>query len=177
MAEPLSLELARMVEQFLYREARLLDAREFEEWLGMFAPDATYEVPSRSVPLPVRGSSTRPVEEELSPTGGLHIFDENTRKLAFRVAKLRTGKAWAEDPPSRTRRFITNVEIERTEDDELLRVYSNLQLYRSRYNDRQWLVGQRCDLLRQVGESFLIQRRHVVLDDTVLPVGNLSLFL
>jgi biphenyl 2,3-dioxygenase beta subunit len=170
-------DTVRLVEQFLYREARLLDAREFEAWLALFAPDARYEVPSRSVAMSISGDPAWPIERELNEPGGLHLMDEDLRGLAFRVAKLGTGKAWAEDPPSRTRRFVTNVEVEQCDDPAERRVYSNLLLYRSRSAERQYLAGQRRDLLQSTGESFLIRRRHVVLDDVVLPIGNLSLFL
>lgn len=97
--DPVLIDSVRLVEQFLYREARRLDAREFEASLGLFAPDAIYEVPSRSVPMPIPGDPARPVGRELNEPGGLHLMDEDARGMAFRVAKLRTGKAWAEDPP------------------------------------------------------------------------------
>ena len=41
----------------------------------------------------------------------LGLFDEDIRTLTARVARLDTGMAWAEDPPSRTRHVITNIEI------------------------------------------------------------------
>lgn len=41
------LQMKAAVERFLYDEAELLDARRFEEWLALFAEDATYEVPLR----------------------------------------------------------------------------------------------------------------------------------
>jgi 3-phenylpropionate/cinnamic acid dioxygenase small subunit len=41
-------ELTREVEQFLYREARLLDERRFREWLELFTDDARYWMGGRS---------------------------------------------------------------------------------------------------------------------------------
>ena len=34
------------VRQFLYREARFLDDKEWESWLALYAPDAEYWVPA-----------------------------------------------------------------------------------------------------------------------------------
>ena len=35
-----------MIEQFLYREARYLDDREFEKWLDCYGDDVVYWMPS-----------------------------------------------------------------------------------------------------------------------------------
>lgn len=169
--------LVSAVKQFLYREARLLDNREWEAWLALFAADGRYEMPNRSVPFTTPSDPARPVAAEVARPGELYHFDEPTLNLMARVMKLRTGKAWAEEPPSRTRRFITNIEVEATDRPDLLRVYSNFLIYRSRNSDdRTWLVGSRDDLIRLEGGSFVIERRRAVLDDTVVPSPNLALF-
>ena len=38
-------------------------------------------------------------------------MDETKATLAGRIARLDTGMAWAEDPPSRTRHLVSNVEV------------------------------------------------------------------
>ena len=48
MEEPMDDDLIREVEQFLYREARLLDERSFHEWLELFTEDARYWTGGRS---------------------------------------------------------------------------------------------------------------------------------
>jgi 3-phenylpropionate/cinnamic acid dioxygenase small subunit len=169
-------ELVVDVEQFLYREARLLDERRFEEWVDLFAEDAVYEMPTRHVPDPA-DQALRPVDEELASPDELYLFDEPRFMLEARVLKLRTGKAWAEEPPSRTRRLITNIEVSTGPQSEELVARSNFVLYRSRGDgDRNWLVGSRRDLLRRSGDSFLIARRRAILDDTVVPAPNLAVF-
>jgi 3-phenylpropionate/cinnamic acid dioxygenase small subunit len=40
-------ETIREVEQFLYREARLLDERRFHEWLELFTEDVRYRMAGR----------------------------------------------------------------------------------------------------------------------------------
>ena len=45
-------EVVREVEQFLYREARLLDERRFREWLELLTDDVRYWMPGRSTRYP-----------------------------------------------------------------------------------------------------------------------------
>ena len=44
--------LVREVEQFLYREARMLDERRFHEWLALFTDDVRYWMAGRSTRYP-----------------------------------------------------------------------------------------------------------------------------
>src|SRR4029077_2422330 len=53
----------------------------------------------------------REAHRELTPLGDLAILEEDKRYLEMRVARLDTGMAWAEDPPSRTRHLIGNLEV------------------------------------------------------------------
>jgi 3-phenylpropionate/cinnamic acid dioxygenase small subunit len=165
------------VEQLLYREARLLDERRYRDWLALWTDDASYWMPTRSN---VAGSPRRPdvtVEEELADEDGVAWLQENKLTLLARVLRLGTGRAWAENPPSRTRHFVTNVELEATADPGEWRAYSNLLLYRSRRADAaHWFSCQRRDRLRQTPGGLLIAERRVVLDAHVLDSPNLSVF-
>jgi len=40
------------VEQFLYREARMLDDRDFEGWLNCYSPDAEFWMPLGTMTTP-----------------------------------------------------------------------------------------------------------------------------
>src|SRR5947208_1391806 len=110
-------EVIREVEQFLYREARLLDQRRFHEWLDLFTDDVRYWMGARSNRYPRTSkaisilSPNRYVEDDKTREDELSIFDETKETLSGRVARLETGMAWAEDPPSRTRHLITNIEV------------------------------------------------------------------
>ena len=80
----------------------------------------------------------------------LSILRDTTSKflLAGRIKKLRSGRSWAEDPPSRTRHLFTNVRITK-DDGRTLEVESNFHLYRTRLNSEEtsW-IGSRRDVLR-----------------------------
>src|SRR5512145_2965368 len=99
--------IIREVEQFLYREARLLDERRFHDWLELITEDVRYWMPGRSSRYPATSKAIGILDydrydaEELSREGELAIFDETKDTLRSRIARLDTGMAWAEDPPSR----------------------------------------------------------------------------
>jgi len=152
--------------QFYIREAWLLDERKFKEWLDLFTDDVLYFMPRRKNVL------RREAQRELTPLGDLAILEEDRRYLEMRVARLDTGMAWAEDPPSRTRHLIGNLEAVRLENSEVFLVYrSHLE------TDHQLLSGCREDVLRKVNGAWKVARRTIVLDANVLLDKNLSVFL
>lgn len=172
--------LIRSVEQFLYREARLLDERRFHDWLALFTDDVTYRMMARSNRYPRSSKAIAGVDaahhaaDEMDELG---LFDEDIRTLTARVARLDTGMAWAEDPPSRTRHLITNVELAPDASDVALTAHSNFIVYRSRGETEQdFYVGARTDRLRRLDGAWKIADRRMVLDQNVLTSKNLSIF-
>jgi len=156
-------DVSREVEQFLYREARLLDERRFREWLELLTDDVRYWMGSRSNRYPRSSKAIaildpdRYVEDDLTQEGELAILEETKQTLSQRVARLDTGMAWAEDPPSRSRHLITNIEVESADAANEVKVYSNFMVYRSRAETEQdFYVGARRDLLRRVAGSWQI---------------------
>src|ERR671938_430558 len=109
---------------WLDHEAELLDAGRFEEWLDLLTEDVRYRVPVRM---------TRERGATSDVRAGAPHFLENITTLRMRVERLKTEFAWAEDPPSRTRRFVTNVRPRPLV--EALDVRSYLLLYRNRGED------------------------------------------
>jgi 3-phenylpropionate/cinnamic acid dioxygenase small subunit len=170
--------LFREVEQFLYREARLLDERRFHEWLRLFTEDIQYSMTARGNRYPTGSKAivALAAERNAEDPDELGLFDEDIHTLTARVARLDTGMAWAEDPPSRTRHLITNVEVTDVSDQEVT-VQSNFIVYRSRGETEQdFYVGSREDRLRRVDGAWKIARRRMVLDQNVLTAKNLSIF-
>ncbi len=165
--EPLLLQW--QVEQFLYREAELLDGRRFDEWLELFSDDVHYWMPLRY------NRDRRDKAPEESAADELSLFDDDKEFLAARIRRLKTGRAWAEDPPSRTRHLVTNVVIESAGAE--LDVRSNFLIYRNRLEGEVDLyAGTRHDLLRRLGDGLKIARRKIILDQNVLLSKNLSIF-
>jgi 3-phenylpropionate/cinnamic acid dioxygenase small subunit len=157
--------------QFYIREAWLLDERRFTEWLDLFADDVLYFMPRRKNVL------RRELHREVTPLGDLAILEEDKRYLAMRVARLDSGMAWAEDPPSRTRHLVGNLEATPLATGEV-NARTAFLVYRSHLEtDSQLLSGCRDDVLRRVDGGWQIARRTILLDANVLLDKNLSVFL
>src|SRR5205823_7149645 len=91
--EPAGAELHHEIEQFLYYEARLLDDRRFEDWYELLADDLQYVMPTRYNRL------RREAQHEFAAPEETQHFDEDKHSIAQRIRRLRSGTAWAEDPP------------------------------------------------------------------------------
>jgi 3-phenylpropionate/cinnamic acid dioxygenase small subunit len=175
--------IVREIERFLYREARLLDERRFHEWLELLTDDIHYWMGTRSNRYPRSSKAiaildaSRYVEGDVTGDDELAILDETRQTLSARVARLDTGMAWAEDPPSRTRHLIGNVDVEPGDREDEFKVYANFIVYRSRAEtEEDFYVGARQDLLRRVDGQLKIARRKLTLDQNVLTAKNVSIF-
>src|SRR6266849_4936697 len=156
---------------FYIHEAWLLDERRFKEWLDLFTDDVLYFMPRRKNVL------RREAQREVTPLGDLALIEDDRRYLEMRVARLDTGMAWGEDPPSRTRHLIGNLVAEPLSKG-LVRVKTAFLVYRSHLEtDHQLLAGSREDVLRRVNGAWKIAKRTILLDANVLLDKNLSIFL
>lgn len=155
--------------QFLVDEAYLLDAQDYDAWLDTLTDDIRYV-------MPVRVTTARGAGFDTSP--GMAHFDEDKYSLRQRVARFATEHAWTEDPPSRLRHFITNVRT-LVEDDNHLVVESAELLFRSRgdVNESALVSCGREDLLRRCDDRWKLARRTIFVDESVLRMQNLAVFL
>ncbi len=150
-------------EDFLYREAALLDAWKLDEWLALLTDDATYRVPSNDAPAS-------------DPRAALFTIADDIARIRARVTRLKDRSAHAEHPPSRTRRIISNVRIV---GEEPPRAEANFVVYRFRRNEdvRQY-VGHYKYEFRVVEGKLLIAKREAVLDAMELAsLGAVSFIL
>ena len=155
---------------FLADEAEALDENRVADWLGMLHPEIDYRAPLRT---------TRERSKGLGFSEDGYHFYENHDSLALRVERLSGDYAWAEDPPSRTRRFVSNHRVFALDGSSDLRVRSNLLLYRERLDETepQLLSAERVDDLRELEGRLALVRRRVLLDHATLLTPNLGIFL
>ncbi|XVV15129.1 aromatic-ring-hydroxylating dioxygenase subunit beta [Actinoplanes sp. CA-131856] len=169
-------ETQHTVEQFLYAEAQLLDEHRYLEWIDLFTDDVHYWAPTRMT------RTHRERDQEISNESQAAHIDDNKYFLTGRVRRLTSGISWSEEPPSRTRRLITNVRVTPRPDGEL-EVAANFYVYRSRLERHQdWFVGERFDVLRPAdldatGYPFQIAVRKIVIEQTTLLAPSISIFL
>ena len=156
------------MEQFLYHEAQLLDERRFDEWLDLLTDDIHYWMPIR------RTTTAREIAAEFTEPGAMAFFDDDKTYLTHRINKMSAGNAWSEDPPSRTRHFVSNVRIVDIQGDDII-IEANFHLYRARLDSEEdsWL-GRRKDTIRRVDGKLKLARRHIFLEQTLILAQNMS---
>lgn len=153
-------------EDFLYREARLLDERRFDEWLALVTPDGRYWVPCG------QGSETGPVT---------HLALDDRAQLDDRVRQLQHPRHSSQNPPSVTTHLVTNVEAEGAADGGAT-VHSSFVVYELRRTQggsgEQRSFAGRCEhLLRWEQGEWRIAQKKVWLINRDLPISNLTFLL
>jgi 3-phenylpropionate/cinnamic acid dioxygenase small subunit len=152
------------IQRFLYREAALLDHRNYRGWMALLTDDVVYRV-----------SAQVNREADVGPLP-YAIIDETAARLRARLEQVANAKlTHAENPPTLTRRMVSNVLAARGDRDNEFMVTSNLLIFRTRPETPEGALyaGERADVLRRVNGTLLIARREVTLDHAVLQ-GNIS---
>jgi 3-phenylpropionate/cinnamic acid dioxygenase small subunit len=174
-------DLITEVEQFYYREARILDQRQYNQWLALVTEDISYRMPSRHIPQAdpkQRGQEAYlSVERELSQGTEPPLRDENYLILSVRVMRAFKQNSWTDNPPARTRRFISNVEVMPSAQADSLECYSNIMINYSRHQQDNYLFSaQRRDTLRRVDGTLKIAAREIIIDWNVITAPSLGIF-
>ncbi len=165
------LSLIREIEDFLYEESDILDERQYEEWLELFAEDCRYWMPMRKN-LPFRERA-----RDITDIDDVAWFHDDKMTLTKRVEQIMTGVHWAEEPVSRVSHLVSNVRLMPSGNDDLLRVKSHFILHRNRLEtETDWIAGRRHDTLRRKGATYEIVERKIIIDQSVLLAKNLTFF-
>jgi 3-phenylpropionate/cinnamic acid dioxygenase small subunit len=158
----------KTVEQFLFREARLLDIRDYEGWLGVLTADMHYIVRAQQM----RESDAKAVTYAL--------IDEGGAGLKARIDQIKNPRlSRAENPPSLARRVISNVELLEGDRGDKLHVSSYIAVFRARGSVPQggFYVGHRSDIIEMTESGLRLARREVLLDHAILFDGALTTIL
>jgi len=156
------------IQRFMFHEAALLDRREFMAWFELLTDDIGYRVSAQVT----HQSETGPVYYA--------IIDEDAESLTLRVRQLAEPRLTrAENPPSLTRRFVSNLEATYAAPPDTFVVATNLLVHRvrSRAQETGTYVGGREDVLRRSDGKLRLASRHVKLDHTTLHDGSMSTLL
>ena len=167
---PLGSEVYNRLLETLYDEAAALDERRFDDWVAMIAEDIVYQAPIRLT----RTGKHR--DRDVMRT--MFHFDEDYNSLMLRTGRLQKS-AWAEDPPSRCRRFVTNVRVGECDSAGEYEVVSYLYLERSRGDnpENETATAERRDIWREVEGEYKLARREIIVDQSVLGMSNFAVFL
>ena len=157
--------------EFLWEEAAVLDRDDLTGWKAMLDKDIIYR-------MPVCVTRKRNSGESFE-TATMH-FDEDYLSLAFRIRRFVETQAWAADPPTRTRRFVTGIRAWQGATPDVVDVTSSLLLVRSTDDDYRTdlVTAERFDRLRLASDGTLLLRdRKIIADQSTIGTHNLAVFL
>ncbi len=148
------------VEQFLYREARLMDTHAYDDWLALWARAAHYWIPCNG--------------DDIDVARHVSLVNEDRVGLEDRISRLKSGAHYAQDPPSRLSRVVSNVETDhRGSPDELL-VHSTFNLTAHRRGRLDVVAGRVVHrLVREDGQVRIAAKKVVLVDNDDL-IMNLT---
>jgi len=164
-------EIYLSLQQLLYREARLLSAERYDDWLELLSDDIQYEMamPQRRF----REDRTKASAPEKTP-----IFNDDKRSLLMRIGRFKTGFVWAENPANAIRHIVSNVEVFSSSEADQINVYSIIEVHRSRLDgERKRLTAGREDIWQSTASGYQLLKRAATLDDGVVLDSNINFFL
>lgn len=170
-------DLKREIEEFLYDEAEMLDARRFPEWLATLSEDLVYFMPMMfnvKYGQHEAHEKTR-IDEDMS------WFNEGKWTLTKRAEQILTGVHWAEEPLSRLCRLVSNVQLsgwgENSAGREEVKVRSRFLIYQNRCErEEYYFAGKRYDIVRREDGIWKLARREIHLGQNILLAKNLTMF-
>jgi 3-phenylpropionate/cinnamic acid dioxygenase small subunit len=156
----LDVDLLKEVEQFIYREARLADELQYDEWEALWTDDAIYWVPANG--------------DDIDPTTQMSVLFDNRSRIATRIKQLHTGKRHSQNPASRLRRIVSNVELFEPEEDGDIRAGANFVIYESRERGVTLWAGRAEYKLRRTDEGMRMAYKKVLLVNNDRPLNTMS---
>jgi 3-phenylpropionate/cinnamic acid dioxygenase small subunit len=139
-----------------------MDEHVYDEWLSLWTEDALYWVPCN--------------DDDIDPQRHVSIIYDNRPRLEDRIERLKSGAAYAQEPKSRLRRVVANVEIEEGDNGEVT-VYSNFNLTELRRSRQDTFAGRTIHKLRPQGASFKIAYKKVLLVNNDEVIDNLTFLI
>lgn len=153
----------RAVEQFIYQEARLLDERRFEEWLGLWTAEGRYWVPRH--------------HGQANPFEQVSLFWEDAMLRETRVRRITNARNWSQQPVTRTVHTVGSVQVDGLDAAGHLVVASSVHIDEFRLEPRH--LGARVvhKLARQADGAWRIQLKRIDLANADAVFNNLEVFL
>ena len=152
------------IEQFLFLEARLADEGDYDGWEALWTDDGVYWIPANG--------------DDIDPTKQMSIVFDNRSRIALRVRQLKHDKRHSQNPRSRLRRIVGNVELlEGGDADEEVVVGANFIVYESRERGTTIWGGRTEYRLRRIEHRWRMTRKKVMLVDNDRPLSTLAFLI
>ncbi|MBH0776737.1 aromatic-ring-hydroxylating dioxygenase subunit beta [Nocardia bovistercoris] len=154
--------LGREIEQFLFREARLADEHRYDDWEALWTDDAKYWVPT--------------AESLADPDRFMSVIFDNRRRIHTRLEQLRTGKRYAQAPPSSLRRLLSNIEVLGRAGEDFV-VGANFVVFESKPRGIETWAGRVRYRVRRVAAELRLVEKTVVLVNNAEPIPTLGFLI
>jgi benzoate/toluate 1,2-dioxygenase beta subunit len=141
------LQLQHDVEQFLYRQAELLDDKDWQGWIDLFTPDGIYWMP------PNRSYTTW--------DGQPAIFAEDKNLMNVRRGRVMHPDAWSQRPQWGTNHVVSNVCIRKVAKSGDVEVTSRFHMLEMRRDDIRHFAGSYFHKLKKTKKGYAIQLQRV----------------
>ena len=154
----------RAVEEFLYREARLLDEQRWEEWNALFAEDGVYWMPAA------------PGQD--NPLDHVSLIHENALLRAVRIKRFRHPNAFSLQPRPRSSHLVSNVmldAVDSTSGD--CTVSSRFVVTQYRREKQDVYTGACTHRLKSTRDGYRIAMKRVDLLNCDAPLENILIYL
>ena len=152
----------RKIEQFLFREARLADEGDYDGWEALWTDDGVYWIPANG--------------DDIDPNTQMSIVYDNRSRIALRVRQLKHDKRHAQNPRSRLRRLLANIEVldaGNGGDDDVV-VGANFLVYESRDRGTTVWGGRTEYRLRRIDGQWRMAGKKVMLVDNDRALSTLA---
>ena len=138
------MELQHEIEQFLYRQSELLDTKQWQAWIDLFADDGVYWMPAD------------PAHKHWD--GVPSIFAEDKNLMNVRMKRVLHPDAWSQRPLWGTNHVVSNVILEKTSVPGEIIVRSRFHMMELRRDDvrhfgRDIQMGDRVETAANCGTS------------------------
>jgi len=154
--------LLKRIEQFIYREARLQDEHRYDEWEALWTDDAIYWVPANG--------------DDIDPDQHMSIIYDNRSRIGVRVRQLLSGKRLAQEPRSRLRHLVTNIELVGCRAGEISAA-CNVMVFESNLRDATIWAARTDYVLREENGALKMARKKVALVNNDKPLYTLSFLI
>jgi 3-phenylpropionate/cinnamic acid dioxygenase small subunit len=142
-----NLDLQHSVEQFLYRQAELLDTKQWQAWIDLFADDGIYWMP--------------PEASYTTWEGMPAIFAEDKNLMHVRMGRVLHPDAWSQRPLWGTNHVVSNVVIRNVSPSGDVEATSRFHMLELRRDDVRHFAGSYLHKLKKDGSSYRIQLQRV----------------
>ena len=135
------------VEQFLYRQADLLDSKKWQEYIDLFAADGVYWVPADPAHTTWEGMPA--------------IFAEDKNLMAVRMNRVLHPDAWSQRPAWGTNHVVSNVTVDKVAKNGDVIARSRFHMMELRRDDVRHFAGSYTHRLKKTKSGYRIKLQRV----------------